>query len=92
MTHDDKRNGTIDLFAAMNLATGQVLTNCGKGHAGPDVPGLFKQFDAAVPRKLDVHVVLDNLCAHSTPRSPCGSPTTTGAVGTCISRPPPAHG
>jgi hypothetical protein len=26
MTHDDKRNGTIDLFAAMNIAAGQVLT------------------------------------------------------------------
>ncbi|MDB5074325.1 MAG: putative transposase [Chloroflexi bacterium] len=26
MTHDYKRNGTIDLFAAMNIATGQVIT------------------------------------------------------------------
>src|SRR5471030_3018488 len=32
MTHDYKRNGTTDLFAAMNLATGQVLTHCHKGH------------------------------------------------------------
>ena len=67
MTHDYKRNGTIDLFAAMNLATGQVLTDCGKGHAGSDVLRFFKQIDAAVPRELDVHVVLDNLSAHSTP-------------------------
>lgn len=27
MTHDYKRNGTIDLFAAMNIATGQVITD-----------------------------------------------------------------
>ena len=67
MTHDYKRNGTIDLFAAMNLATGEVLTDCGKGHAGADVLRFFKQIDAAVPRELDVHVVLDNLSAHSTP-------------------------
>lgn len=67
MTHDYKRHGTIDLFAAMNLATGEVLTDTGKGHAGADVLRFFKQIDAAVPRGLSVHVVLDNLSAHSAP-------------------------
>ena len=67
MTHDYKRNGTIDLFAAMNVATGEVLTDLRKGHAGPDVLRFFKQIDAAVPRGLGVHVILDNLSAHSTP-------------------------
>ena len=67
MTHDYKRNGTIDLFAAMNVATGEVLTDLRKGHTGADVLRFFKQIDAAVPRELDVHVVLDNLSAHSTP-------------------------
>ncbi len=67
MTHDYKRNGTVDLFAAMNLATGQVLTDCQKGHAGTDVLRFFKQIDVAVPRGLAVHVVLDNLSAHCAP-------------------------
>jgi transposase len=67
MTHDYKRNGTIDLFAAMNLATGQVLTEFRKTHTGADVLRFFKQIDAAVPRGLSVHVVLDNLSAHSAP-------------------------
>ncbi len=67
MTHDYKRNGTIDLFAAMNLATGHVLTDLRKGHAGTDVLRFFKQIDATVPRGLSVHVVLDNLSAHSAP-------------------------
>src|SRR5690242_18819250 len=67
MTHDYKRNGTIDLFAAMNLATGEVLTDLRKGHAGTDVLRFFKQIDASVPRGLAVHVVLDNLSAHSAP-------------------------
>jgi len=67
MTHDYKRNGTIDLFAAMNLATGEVLTDLRKGHAGADVLRFFKQIDATVPQGLSVHVVLDNLSAHSTP-------------------------
>ena len=67
MTHDCKRNGTIDLFAAMNLATGEVLTDLQKRHAAADVLRFFKQIDAAVPRGLAVHVVLDNLSAHSAP-------------------------
>jgi transposase len=67
MTHDYKRNGTIDLFAAMNIATGQVLTGMQKRHAAADVLRFFKQIDASVPRGLAVHVVLDNLSAHSAP-------------------------
>lgn len=67
MTHDYKRHGTIDLFAAMNVGTGEVLTDLRKGHTGADVLKFFKQIDASVPRGLGVHVVLDNLSAHSTP-------------------------
>jgi transposase len=67
MTHDYKRHGTVDLFAAMNLATGEVLADTGRGHTGADVLRFFKQIDTAVPRGLSVHVVLDNLSAHSAP-------------------------
>jgi len=65
MTHDYKHNGTTDLFAAMNVATGEVLTHCQKGHPAKDVLRFFKQIDATVPRGLAVHVVLDNLSAHN---------------------------
>lgn len=67
MTHDYKRNGTIDLFAALNVGTGEVLTELRHGHTGADVLRFFKQIDASVPRDLDVHVILDNLSAHKTP-------------------------
>ena len=67
MTHDDKRNGTIDLFAALNIATGEVLHRTRKRHASVDVLGFFKWIDLHVPKDLDVHVVLDNLSAHSAP-------------------------
>lgn len=67
MTHDYKRNGTIDLFAALNVGTGEVLTELRHGHKGTDVLRFFKQIDASVPRDLDVHVILDNLSAHKTP-------------------------
>jgi transposase len=37
MTHDYKRHGTVDLFAALDIGTGQVLTHLRKGHPGTDV-------------------------------------------------------
>ncbi|MEO6997351.1 MAG: IS630 family transposase [Terracoccus sp.] len=67
MTHDYKRHGTIDLFAAMNIATGQVHTRLNQGHTGADVLAFFKQIDKSVPKDLAVHVILDNLSAHKTP-------------------------
>src|SRR5512135_145899 len=67
MTRDYKRHGTIDLFAALNVSTGQVHTGLRKSHTGADVLAFFKQIDASVPRGLSVHVILDNLSAHSAP-------------------------
>ena len=67
MTHDYKRNGTTDLFAALNVATGEVLYDTKKRHTAKDVLAFFKWIDLHVPKGLDVHVVLDNLSAHKAP-------------------------
>ena len=67
MTHDYRRNGTTDLFAALNVATGEVLTDCRKRHTGADVLRFFKLIDLHVAKDLDIHVVLDNLSAHKAP-------------------------
>jgi transposase len=64
MTHDYKRNGTIDLFAAMDVATGKVLYDTRQRHTGADVLAFFKLLDLHVPKGLAVHVVLDNMSAH----------------------------
>jgi transposase len=64
MTHDYKRNGTVDLFAAMNVGTGEVLHDTRRRHAGTDVLAFFKWIDLHVDDGLDIHVVLDNLSAH----------------------------
>ena len=64
LTHDYKRNGTTDLFAAMNVATGQVLYDTRKRHTGDDVLRFFKLIDLHVDQDLEIHVVLDNLSAH----------------------------
>jgi transposase len=67
MTHDYKRNGTTDLFAALNVATGEVLYDTKPRHRAVEVLAFFKYIDLHVPRDLEVHVVLDNLSAHKGP-------------------------
>ena len=63
-THDYKRHGTTDLFAAMNLATGEILHDLRNSHTGRDVLAFFRWIDAHVEAELDIHVILDNLSAH----------------------------
>jgi len=67
MTHDYKRHGTTDLFAALNVTTGEVLYDCRPRHTGRDVLAFFRLIDLHVPRDLEVHVVLDNLATHTAP-------------------------
>ena len=67
LTHDYKRHGTVDLFAALNVGTGEVITDYRKRHTAADVLAFFKKIDRAVPRRYDVHVILDNLSAHMAP-------------------------
>jgi transposase len=66
-THDYKRNGITDLFAALNLATGEVIHHLRPQHRAVEFKRLLEAIDAAVPAGLDVHVVLDNSSTHKTP-------------------------
>lgn len=67
MTDDYKRNGTTDLFAALNIATGEVLYDTKPRHRAIEVLAFFKYIDLHVPADLEVHVVLDNLSTHKAP-------------------------
>jgi transposase len=66
-THDYKRNGVTDLFAALNLATGQVVHQTRPQHRAIEFRRFLDTIDATVPAGLDVHVVLDNSRTHKTP-------------------------
>ena len=68
MTHDYKRHGTTDLYAALNTATGEVLTHCRPKHAHQDFLFFLKLIDLHVPKDLDVHLVVDNLAVHKHPK------------------------
>ncbi len=64
MTHDYKRHGTTNLFAALDVATGQVLAHCRPRHTHKDFLFFLKLIDLHVPKEFDVHLVLDNFAAH----------------------------
>ena len=66
-THNYIRNGTLDLFAALNVATGEVLARCKQKHRAQDFVAFLREIDASVAPALQVHVVLDNLSAHKAP-------------------------
>lgn len=66
-THDYKRHGVTDLFAALNVATGQVLHQTRPRHRAIEFRQFLDTIDATVPAGLAVHVVLDNASTHKTP-------------------------
>jgi transposase len=66
-THDYERNGTCDLFAALEIATGTVITEIKKSHTSADFVAFLNKVNREVPAELEVHVILDNLQTHKTP-------------------------
>jgi transposase len=66
-THNYIRNGTLDLFAALNVATGEVLARCKQQHRAQDFVAFLREIEGSVAPALEVHVVLDNLSAHRAP-------------------------
>ena len=66
-THDYERNGTCDLFAALEIATGKVITDIRARHTSADFVAFLNKVNRNVPADLDVHVILDNLSTHKTP-------------------------
>jgi transposase len=66
-THDYKRAGTSSLYAALDIATGQVIGRLHSRHRAIEFKQFLATIDREVPADLDVHVVLDNSSTHKTP-------------------------
>ena len=66
-THDYVRNGVTDLFAALDVASGEVIATTRRRHRAEEFKKFLAEIDKAVPTDLDVHVVLDNSSTHKTP-------------------------
>jgi transposase len=66
-SHDYVRNGTTNLYAALDLASGQVLEQMTPRHRAEEFRRFLNLIDKSVPAEFDVHVVLDNSSTHKTP-------------------------
>jgi transposase len=65
-THDYKRHGVVDLFAALEVATGRVTHALRGSHTGADFLSFMKKVVRQYPDQ-ELHVILDNSSTHSTP-------------------------
>jgi transposase len=62
-THDYARHGVTSLFAALNVATGQVTDACYPRHRHQEFLRFLKKVAAAYPG-TDLHVICDNYATH----------------------------
>ena len=68
MTHDYVRHGTTSLFAAFDIGSGSVIAQHYRRHRHQEFLRFLKLIDTAVPKDLDLHLVLDNYATHKTPK------------------------
>jgi transposase len=66
-THDYVRNGTTNLYAALDVASGQVIADMTPRHRAEEFRRFLNLIDASVPEGFEVHLVLDNSSTHKTP-------------------------
>jgi transposase len=66
-THDYVRNGTTNLYAALDVASGNVISDLTPRHRAEEFRRFLNLIDRNVPADLEVHVVVDNNATHKTP-------------------------
>ena len=65
-SHDYLRHGTTTLYAALNIATGQVTARCQPRHRNQEFLVFLRQVARAYPEG-ELHLVMDNYAAHKHP-------------------------
>jgi len=64
MTHDYKRNGTTTLFAALDVANGEVFGLCQEKHRHQEWLKFLRKIDQTVPAEKEIHLICDNYSTH----------------------------
>ena len=67
LTHDYERHGTTTLFAALSMLDGSVIGECHGRHRHQEFLKFLRQLHRAFPRRLDLHLILDNYGTHKHP-------------------------
>jgi len=65
-THDYKRHGTASLYAAFDVASGEVIARVTARHRAKEFLAFLRQIDREIPPEVDLHVILDNSSTHKT--------------------------
>jgi transposase len=66
-THDYLRHGITSLFAALDVATGQIYGSIHRRHRATEFKKFLTTLDQQIPTDLDVHLICDNYATHKTP-------------------------
>jgi transposase len=66
-THDDTRHGTTNLYAALDVASGKVISQMTARHRAVEFKRFLDRVDTQVPAGLQVHVICDNSSTHKAP-------------------------
>jgi transposase len=66
-THDYKRAGTTNLYAALDVASGKVIADLTPRQRAEEFRRFLNLIDKSVPADLDVHLIVDNSSTHKTP-------------------------
>jgi transposase len=62
------RHGTLSLYAALNTQTGEVLGKTAPRHTSEEFVGFLQEVVSQCPKDQEIHIILDNLSAHKTPK------------------------
>jgi transposase len=65
-THDYRKNGVLDLYAALEITSGRVVGFCRPTHTGRDLLSFLRKLDREFPDG-ELHVILDSFSTHKTP-------------------------
>jgi transposase len=68
MTHDDKRNGTTTLFAALNVLDGPIIAQCQSRHRHIEWLKFLRQIERETPKGKTLHLIADNYATHKHPK------------------------
>jgi transposase len=66
-THDYQRHGTTNLYAALDVASGKVISQMTDRHRATEFRRFLTHLNRNVPADLAVHVIVDNSSTHKTP-------------------------
>ena len=59
-----KRHGTVNLFAALKVSSGEVKTKTTKSKKRIDFQSFMDDVVRDIPKEQEIHVILDNYCTH----------------------------